>query len=119
MDAMDQGKGTVPDSIARRRSTRMDGMIALAAFGIFAVLWTAFGIALVVSQGSLDAAWAWLQGLPTVLQIVVGLAVLPVTAGLWAWESAWPLAVRLALVGGLAAATLYVFFPRTFLGGRM
>lgn len=34
------------------------------AFAAFAVLWIGFAVALVWSQGSLDAARAWLRGLP-------------------------------------------------------
>jgi hypothetical protein len=38
-----------------------------------------------------------------------------VTAGLWVWETAWPLVVRLALIVGLGAWNLAVFFPRFLL----
>jgi hypothetical protein len=31
--------------------------------------------------------------------------------GLWIWQTSWPLVLRLVLAGGLAWATLYVFFP--------
>lgn len=106
-------------SATGREHTRMDGLVALVAFGSFAVMWAAFAAAIVVSQGSLDAVWAWLQGLPSAARLVVGLLVLPVTAGLWVWESALPLVVRLALVGGLAAGTLYIFLPKTLPGWRM
>jgi hypothetical protein len=86
---------------------------------VFVVLWAMFGIALVVNQGGLDAAWAWLRSLPIVAQGVVALLVLPVAAGLWVWETGWPLVVRLAVVGGLAYATVAVFFPRDLFGGRL
>ena len=33
-------------------------------FAVFAILWIAFGVALVQSQGSLDAAWQWVRSLP-------------------------------------------------------
>jgi hypothetical protein len=81
-------------------------------FGIFALLWIGFGVALVASQGSLDAAWAWLRGLPLILQGVVWLLFLPVTFGLWVWETTWPLVVRLILVAGVAGWNLLVFLPR-------
>lgn len=97
----------------------MDGFVSVVAFGMFAVLWVAFGIALVVSQGSLDAAWEWLRGLPPIAQAVAGLLLLPVAAGLWAWESGLPLAARLVLVMGIAFVNLYTFLPRSLYGGRM
>jgi hypothetical protein len=96
----------------------MDNLISLAAFAIFAILWVAFAVAVVASQGSLDATWEWIRGLPIIIQAVVWLLFLPVVAGLWIWETGWPLAARLVLVGGLAVATLFVFAPRSLLEGR-
>lgn len=81
-------------------------------FGVFALIWIAFGAALLWSQGSVDAAWATIRGLPLVLQAVVWLLFLPVMAGLWVWETTWPLVVRLVLVLGLAGWNLLVFLPR-------
>jgi ABC-type amino acid transport system permease subunit len=81
-------------------------------FAVFAVLWLAFGIGLVASQGSVDAAWAWVRGLPLVVQLLVWLLFLPVMAGLWVWETSWPLVLRLLLVIGLAGWNLLIFLPR-------
>jgi hypothetical protein len=33
-------------------------------------------------------------------------------AGLWIWESTWPVAVRLLLVAGIAGWNLLIFLPR-------
>jgi hypothetical protein len=96
----------------------MDNLINLAAFGIFVFLWAAFAVGIVASQGSVDATWEWIRGLPIVIQALVWLLFLPVVAGLWIWETGWPLAARLVLVGGLAVATLYIFAPRWLLEGR-
>jgi hypothetical protein len=82
------------------------------AFFAFAALWFGFGLALIVSQGSLDAAWHWIRDLPLLLQGVVWLLFLPVVAGLWIWETTWPLVVRLVLVAGLAWWNLFMFLPR-------
>lgn len=90
----------------------MNDVIAVLAFGVFAVLWVAFGYAIVASQGSLDDAWRWIRELPLAGQVVVGLLTLPVTIGLWVWETSWPLIVRLVLVAGIGIANLVVFFPR-------
>jgi hypothetical protein len=90
----------------------MDNMVGLIAFGVFGMLWIGFAGALVASQGSLDATWAWIRALPLLLQVVVSLLFLPVVAALWVWESGWPVVPRLVVVGGLAAWTLYVFAPR-------
>jgi hypothetical protein len=81
-------------------------------FAIFAVLWVAFGAALVWSQGSLDQAWATIRGLPLIIQIGAWLLFLPVMGGLWVWETTWPLIVRVVLIAGLAGWNLLVLIPR-------
>ena len=81
-------------------------------FAVFAVLWVAFGAALVWSQGSLDATWATIRGLPLIVQIVAWLLFLPVLAGLWIWETTWPLLVRVFLIVALAGWNLLVLLPR-------
>ena len=97
----------------------MDNLMGLIAFGILGALWIAFGVAIVIGQGSLDDAWRWLQSLPLVAQVIVWVLLLPVTAGLWVWETTWPFIVRLVVVGGLAFATLYTFFPKFLLGAKV
>jgi hypothetical protein len=81
-------------------------------FLVFALLWFAFAAALIASQGSLDQAWAAIRELPLVIQVVVWILFLPVVAGLWVWETTWPLIVRLVLVVGLAGWNLFMFLPK-------
>jgi hypothetical protein len=81
-------------------------------FAFFAVLWVAFGAALIWSQGSLDQAWQAVRDLPLLGQIVVWVLFLPVMAGLWIWETSWPIVVRLVLVLGLAGWNLLMFLPK-------
>jgi len=81
-------------------------------FALFGALWVAFGAALVMNQGGLDAAWTWLRSLPLILQAIVWLLFLPVTGGLWIWETSWPIIVRIVLVVGLAGWNLLMFIPR-------
>jgi len=80
-------------------------------FVVFALIWLAFGVALIWSQGSLDAAWQWVRDLPWLAQGLVWLLFLPVMAGLWIWETSWSVVWRLALIVSLAGWTLLVF-PR-------
>jgi hypothetical protein len=87
-------------------------------FAVFALLWVAFGVALVASQGSLDQAWESIRQLPLPLQLVVWVLFLPVMAGLWVWETSWPLIVRLVLVLGIAGWNLLVLLPRALQGAR-
>ena len=87
-------------------------------FAIFALLWVGFGVALVVSQGSIDQAWQAIRALPFLLQIVVWLLFLPVMVGLWVWETSWPLLVRLLVVFGVAGWNLLVFLPKGLQAAR-
>jgi ABC-type amino acid transport system permease subunit len=87
-------------------------------FAIFAVLWIAFGAALIWSQGSLDAAWQFVRGLPLVVQGIIWLLLLPVMIGLWIWETTWPLILRLVVILGIAGWNLIVFLPRVLQAGR-
>lgn len=87
-------------------------------FAIFAVIWIAFGAALILSQGSIDQAWQTIRALPLLVQVVVWVLFLPVMIGLWVWESTWPLVVRLVLVIGIAGWNLLVFLPRALQAAR-
>lgn len=73
---------------------------------------------MVLSQGSLDQAWAAIRGLPLVVQIVVWVVFLPVMADLWVWETTWPLAVRLLVIASVAGWNLLVFLPRALQTAR-
>jgi hypothetical protein len=103
-------------SSGRKERHLMNELISLLAFGVFAVIWLAFGYALVASQGSLDRTYEWLRGLPLIAQAAVAFLTLPVAIGLWVWETSWPLLVRLPLVIGLGAWNLAIFFPRWLIG---
>ncbi len=78
---------------------------------LFAALWALFGYGLLRSRPSLDDAWIRIRHLPLAVQAFAWLLFLPVLAGLWIWRSRWPLAWRLALIGGLAAWNMLVFLP--------
>lgn len=89
----------------------MNMIINLGAFAILSVLWLGFAAALIFNQAMLDSIWTALRALPWAVQGVIWLLVLPVTAGLWIWETSWPLWLRLLLVVGLAWVTIYTFWP--------
>lgn len=84
-------------------------------FAIFAVIWIAFGVGLIWSQGSVDAAWQAVQDLPWFLEILVWLLFLPVMVALWIWETTWPLALRVLLVVGIGVWNLFILLPRALM----
>ena len=87
-------------------------------FVVFTALWVAFGVALVWSQGSLDQAWATIRDLPLLVEGLAWLLFLPVMAGMWVWETAWPLVARLVVIAGLAGWNLLVLLPRATPAGQ-
>ncbi len=76
-------------------------VLSTYAIVIFVVLWVGFAIALVANREWLDLLWKWVQGLPTVLEIIVWVVFLPITVGLWIWESSWLILVRLLAFAGI------------------
>lgn len=93
-------------------------IISIAAFIILTLLWLGFFAALIFNPAILDNAWNLFLGWNLVVQVIVGLLFLPVVAGLWIWESSLPFLVRLILVIGLGAVTIYAFLPRELLQAR-
>ena len=89
-----------------------DRIINIFAFVVLTLLWLAFAAALLFNRDTLDTTWQAFRSLPIVIQLVVGLLILPVISGLWIWETSWPLWLRLILVVGLAWVTVYTFFPK-------
>ncbi|HET9587296.1 MAG TPA: hypothetical protein VFO91_00785 [Anaerolineales bacterium] len=87
-------------------------IINVGAFAVLTLLWLGFAAALIFNQAILDTVWQSFRSLPWMVQGLVRLLVLPVTAGLWIWETSWPLWLRLLLVIGLGWVTIYTFFPR-------
>jgi hypothetical protein len=93
--------------------------LSIYACLIFVVLWTGFFIALGVDREWLDILWDWVQGLPSLLRILVWVLLLPIMVGLWIWESSWPTLVRLVGFAGIAiwtlnaASSLYKAFGKT------
>lgn len=106
-------KSRVEQVVERVATGAGDGIGFLADKGIlfvvFALIWAAFGVALIWSQGGLDAAWQWVRDLHWIAQGLVWLLFLPVMLGLWIWETSWSVVLRVALVVSLAGWTLLVF----------
>jgi hypothetical protein len=90
----------------------MNMIINITAFATLTILWIGFAAALIFNQALLDTTWQFFRAMPFAIQAVIGLLVLPVVAGLWVWETSWPLWLRLVLVIGLGWVTVYTFYPK-------
>jgi hypothetical protein len=89
-----------------------------ALFGIFLILWFAFGAALIFNQGALDGVWQWLTGVPIILQVILWVVFLPITVGLWIWESDWDLWLRLLTIIVIAVVNISVMSPKPAKGQK-
>ena len=83
----------------------MNMIINIGAFVVLTGLWLGFAAALLFNHAILDNVWTAFRALPWAVQGIVWLLVLPVTAGLWIWETDWPFWLRLVLVIGLGWIT--------------
>jgi hypothetical protein len=73
---------------------------------VFVVLWVAFVTALVVNREWLDVLWNWVQALHPAPKIIIWVIFTPIMAGLWIWESSWPVLGRLVGFIGIVVWTL-------------
>ena len=87
-------------------SVTVSRVLSTYAIVIFALLWGGFAIAVVVNREWLDLLWHWTQALPSVAEIIVWVLFLPIMVGLWAWESSWPVLLRLLALAGIVVWTL-------------
>ena len=87
-------------------SVTVPRVLSTYAIVIFSILWVGFAIALVVNREWLDLLWNWMRALPFLAEIIVWVLFLPITVGLWIWESSWPALVRLLAFAGIVGWTL-------------
>jgi len=87
-------------------SVTVPRVLSTYAIVIFAMLWVAFAIALVVNREWLDLLWNWVRALPSVAEIIIWLLFLPIMVGLWIWESSWPALIHLLAFAGIVVWTL-------------
>jgi hypothetical protein len=83
-------------------------LIAVAAIGL---LWVGFGLAAWLEPRLLAQTWDWVDSLPIGSEIVAWVVGLPWMVGLAVWQAPWPDLVRIGLMVGLAAASVWVFYP--------
>jgi hypothetical protein len=81
-------------------------VLSTYAIVIFAILWGGFAVSLVVNREWLDLVWNWVRALPLVPEIIVWVLFLPITVGLWIWESSWPVLGQVLGFAGIVVWTI-------------
>ena len=81
-------------------------------FAIFAILWAAVGLGLVLNPALVTDVWAAIGQRDVITQAFAWLLLLPVMAGVWIWHTDWPELLRYGLLIALAGWTLLVLRPR-------
>lgn len=102
--------------VSHKKVRREGKPVEITLFIVAVGLWAVFALALVVSQQSIDQVWTWFTDQSLLLQVPLGILFLPWVIGMWIWETSWPVVARGVLVGGIAWANLYSFFPWKPLG---
>jgi len=98
-----------PMPAAGRESRRAEVGLTLWAVAVFALFWVGFAVVLAWDQSKLADVWVWVRERPFGVELVLWSLFLPVTVGLWIWQSTWPSVARLLALGGLVAWTVVAF----------
>jgi hypothetical protein len=97
--------------IAIAGQTAGEAAWSIFMFALSLVVTAAFGYLLVTDPGRLTEVWTWTRSLPLVVQLLLWLLFLPWMIALWIWTLPWAMPVRLVLVVGVLAFTLWLLFP--------
>lgn len=97
----------------KRAEIERKSVMPIVWFALVAIIWFAFGVAILTWAGGFDELWTWVRDQSSLIQGVMWVLLLPWMAALAIWETSWVLWVKLISIAGLAAATLYMFLPRS------
>jgi hypothetical protein len=79
--------------------------------GVF-LLWVAFGSLVLFWPDTLMDMWDRFLDWALILQIVVGVLLLPWVVATWVWQSDWSTLARALVIGFLVIGTMITFAPR-------
>jgi hypothetical protein len=79
--------------------------------GVF-LLWVAFGALVLFWPGTLLDLWNRFLDWNLILQIVVGVLLLPWVVATWVWQSDWSTLARALAISVLVIGTMISFAPR-------
>ncbi|PKQ15250.1 MAG: hypothetical protein CVT67_10095 [Actinobacteria bacterium HGW-Actinobacteria-7] len=97
--------------IAIAGQTAGEAAWSISMFVLSLVITGAFGYLFVTDPGRLNEVWAWTRSLPLIVQGLIWLLFLPWMIALWIWTLPWAMPIRLVLVLGTLAFTLWLMFP--------
>jgi hypothetical protein len=110
-DRLDVGGWRVSSESHQGAGTGGFFILSLIAVAVIGLLWVGFGLAAWLEPGLLARIWDWVDALPIGSEIVAWVVGLPWMVGLAVWQGPWPDLVRVGVMVGLAAASVWVFYP--------
>jgi hypothetical protein len=84
--------------------------------GIF-LLWLAFGALMLFWPDTLMSLWDRFLDWTLILQVVVGVLLLPWVVATWVWQSDWSTLTRALVIGFLVIGTMISFAPASGVEG--
>ena len=80
--------------------------------GVF-LLWIAFGALIVFWPATLTDLWEQFVDANLIMQVIVGVLLLPWVAATWVWQSDWSTVARASVIVFLVLGTIITFAPRS------
>jgi len=115
---MSQGTPVIPGLVPRipmrtQQTKRLQSprWLAISVWAFFVSVWVALGVLLVVSPGVVDDLWVWIGDQPTIAQIAIWVAFLPVTIALAVLQTDWADWVRIGVLILCVIWTTLGFYP--------
>ena len=96
---------------SERRSTAAQASPYGGMGGVF-LLWVAFGALVFIWPDTLMGLWDRFLDWNLILQIVVGVLLLPWVVATWVWQSDWSTLARALVIGVFVIGTMISFAPR-------
>jgi hypothetical protein len=84
----------------------------VVVFVLFAGLWLVLAMALLTRPDAATAVWHELRGRSMIVQLIVWVLFLPLSAALWLWSRPWPTVLRATLIAAVAFVNLATFLPK-------
>ena len=102
----------VPPAHKPRRET-VNQSSRYGGLGGVLLLWIAFGALVAFWPATLTDIWDQYLDWNLIVQVVVGVLLLPWVVATWVWQSDWSTVARAFVIGFLVLGTIITFAPRS------